>query len=70
MLRPDYIFIATDGSRKDGHGGAGIVILRYPAGHTLAASAGLGVGVLNGTVLSGGTDQYTTLTSGTGTVTF
>jgi len=60
---------ANSGSYSGGNGGAGIVILRYPDGYTLAASVGLGTGVLNGTV-SGGTDKYTTLTSGTGTVTF
>lgn len=48
------------------NGGSGIVIIRYPNGYT-ASVGGLGYGVLNGTV-SGSTDKYTTLTSGTGTI--
>jgi hypothetical protein len=48
------------------NGGSGIVIIRYPNGYTASVS-GLGYGVLNATV-SGSTDKYTTLTSGTGTI--
>jgi len=48
------------------NGGSGIVIIRYPNGYT-ASVGGLGYGVLNATV-SGSTDKYTTLTSGTGTI--
>ena len=51
-----------------GAGGTGIIILRYPDGYT-AAVTGSGTGVLNGNV-TGSTDKYTTITSGTGTVTF
>lgn len=49
------------------NGGSGIVIIRYPNGYT-ASVGGLGYGVLNATA-SGSTDKYTTLTSGTGTIT-
>ena len=48
-----------------GSGGSGVVILRYPNSKTLTASSGL-----THTTLTDGADKVTTITAGTGTVTF
>ena len=59
----------TSGDVTGGTGGSGIVILRYSPSYNISVGAGLVTGVENGTV-SGGTDKYTTFTSGSGTITF
>jgi hypothetical protein len=46
-----------------GGGGSGIVLLRYPAAYTITVGAGL-----TGSTVSGGTTKTTTITAGTGNV--
>jgi hypothetical protein len=58
----------TDSAGVSGSGGSGIVILRYPATYTLSVGAGLTAGVANQSVGSG--ERYTTLTAGSGTISF
>jgi hypothetical protein len=47
------------------NGGSGIVILRYPNTRTISIGAGL-----TGTTATVGSDKVTTLTAGTGDVSF
>ena len=54
--------------RYGGNGGSGIVVLRYPNTYTLSQS-GLTTSNIN-TAIGGTTDKYTTITAGTGTVSF
>jgi hypothetical protein len=49
-------------------GGSGIVILKYPNTRTLTVGAGLTAGVTNGD--AGGGFRYTTITAGSGNVSF
>jgi hypothetical protein len=48
-----------------GNGGSGIVILRYPNTRTITIGAGL-----TGTTATDGSDKVTTITAGTGNVSF
>lgn len=54
------------GGSTGGTGGSGIVVLRYPNTRTITVGAGLTAGVTNQSV--GTNERYTTLTAGTGTV--
>jgi hypothetical protein len=53
-------------NRQSGNGGSGVVILRYPDAYTITVGAGLTAGVTNGD--AGGGNRYTTLTQGSGNV--
>lgn len=58
----------NSGNNAGGNGGSGVVILRYPNTFTLAQS-GLTTSNIN-TAIGGTSDKYTTITQGTGTVSF
>jgi hypothetical protein len=49
--------------RVGGNGGSGVVILRYPGGRTITIGAGL-----TATTATVGSDKVTTITAGTGNV--
>jgi hypothetical protein len=51
------------GGSNGGNGGSGIVILRYPAAFTITIGAGL-----TGSTATVGSDKVTTITAGTGNV--
>jgi hypothetical protein len=51
--------------RSGGSGGSGIVILRYSSARTITLGAGL-----TGSTATDGSDKVTTITSGTGNVSF
>jgi len=53
------------GSQVGGSGGSGIVVLRYPNSFTITIGAGL-----TGTTATTGSDKVTTITAGTGNVSF
>lgn len=53
----------SGGARSSGNGGSGIVILKYPNTFTITLGAGL-----TGTTYTSGSDKYTKITQGTGTV--
>jgi hypothetical protein len=55
----------TGGPQVGGNGGSGIVILKYPAALSPTFSGGLTT-----TTYTSGSDKYTKITAGTGTVTF
>jgi hypothetical protein len=57
---------AGGGSNSDVSGGSGIVILRYANTFTITVGAGLTASVTNGD--AGGGNRYTTLTQGSGNV--
>jgi hypothetical protein len=48
-----------------GSGGSGVVILRYPSSRTITIGAGL-----TGSTATVGADKVTTITAGTGNVSF
>jgi hypothetical protein len=50
-------------SAGSSEGGSGVVILRYPSAYTITIGAGL-----TGSTATVGTDNVTTITAGTGTV--
>ncbi|NDB58011.1 hypothetical protein EB001_06155, partial [bacterium] len=56
----------TTGFFPGAQGGSGVVIIRYPSVLTITLSAGLTLG----STTASGTDSITTITGGTGTVTF
>jgi hypothetical protein len=56
----------NNSSGNAGSGGSGIVILRYPSARTITVGAGLTAGVTNASV--GTNERYTTITAGTGNV--
>lgn len=58
----------NSGNNAGGNGGSGVVILRYPNTVTLAQS-GLTTSNIN-TAIGGTSDKYTTITAGTGTISF
>ena len=58
----------NSGNTAGGNGGSGVVILRYPNTYTLSQS-GLTTSNIN-TAIGGTSDKYTTITAGTGTVSF
>jgi hypothetical protein len=53
----------SGGNNTSGAGGSGIVILRYPAAYTITIGAGL-----TGSTATVGTNKVTTITAGTGNV--
>lgn len=56
----------SNSSGSAGSGGSGIVILRYPSNKTITVGSGLTAGVTNQSV--GTNERYTTITAGTGNV--
>ena len=62
------IYNGDSSDRYGGNGGSGIVVLRYPNTYTLSQS-GLTTSNIN-TAIGGTSDKYTTITAGTGTVSF
>lgn len=58
------IYNTTTANRYGGNGGSGIVVLRYPNTYTISQSG------LTLTTATTGTDKVTTITAGTGTVSF
>ena len=58
------IYISNTTQRYGGNGGSGVVILRYPNDYTISQSG------LTLTTATTGTDKVTTITAGTGTVSF
>jgi hypothetical protein len=54
------------GGGDGGNGGSGVVILRYANSYTITVGAGLTAEVTNGD--AGGGNRYTTLTQGSGNV--
>jgi hypothetical protein len=59
------VSFGTGGGANGGAGGSGVVILRYPAAFTLTIGAGL-----SGTTTTVQGEKVTTITSGTGTITW
>jgi hypothetical protein len=53
------------GNRVGGNGGSGVVILRYPSDFSINFGAGL-----NASTATSGSDKVTTITAGTGNITF
>ena len=65
MVVVEQLMVMVNGG---GAGGSGVVILRYPNTFTLAQS-GLTTSNIN-TATDGSSDKYTTITAGTGTISF
>jgi len=56
-------------SKKGGDGGSGVVILRYPRAYTITLQTGVGF-ISSTATLSATSEKVTTITAGSGTITF